>query len=93
MAFQAGCLISVVPGGPDLEMEIRPCNVHCDLYSLLQTLQRQEHVEPLTSFNPQIRYILFPTHSEHKYNNNLQVDIAGQKSHPPVRPLEAVMKI
>ena len=41
MAFQAGCLIYVVPGGPDLDLEIRPCNVRRDLCSLLQALRRQ----------------------------------------------------
>ena len=43
MAFQAGCLISVVPGGggPDLDREIRPYNVRRDLRSPLQTLRRQ----------------------------------------------------
>ena len=40
MAFQACCLISVVPGGTRLKMEIRPCNVRRDLRSLLQTLRR-----------------------------------------------------
>ena len=43
MAFQAVCLISVVLGGPNLEMKIRPCNVRRDLRSLLQTLWRQLH--------------------------------------------------
>ena len=32
-------------GGPNLEMEIRPCNVRRDLHSLLQTLQRQATTE------------------------------------------------
>ena len=44
MAFQAGCLISVVLGRPDLEMEIRPYNVRRDLRSLLQTLLRHPSI-------------------------------------------------
>ena len=45
MAFQAGCLISVVPGGSDFEMEVHLCNVRRDLRSLLQTLRRQPPLE------------------------------------------------
>ena len=41
MTFQADYLIYVVPGGPDLDLEIRPCNVRRDLCSLLQALRRQ----------------------------------------------------
>ena len=44
MPFQAECLISVVLGGPDLKMENSLCNIHCDLCSLLLTLQRQHEI-------------------------------------------------